>query len=196
MRAICSFLLVLIPAFSQSPFSVIDISRRFDASGHVKSEARFLFAMNRDGSIVSVDLNLGGHSRQIVDVSNQRTIVINAASRSVSIGPYGSFRVHGPNTCDEGFRHIVGAVISVEKSAASVQGIALDRVSVRADGTSLDILLAPSLGCHVLRSVTTRDGALVEMRTSENLQLGDPDPALFSIPPDYQITYVTRSMHL
>jgi hypothetical protein len=198
MRVISGLLLVLTPAFSQSPFTVVDISRQFDASGHVKSEARFLLAINRDGSIASVALNPGGHNRQIIDVRNQRNVVINTTSRSVSISPYGSFRVDPPDACDERLRgHIPGAVVSVEKSAGAIEGIVLDRISVHSlNGAGTDMFLAPTLGCHVFRTLITRDGAVVEAQTSTNLQLGDPDPALFDIPPDYRITYITRSMRL
>src|SRR5262249_28114491 len=57
MRVIVGILLLAGFSLAQSvtPFSLIEVSRQFDQTGTLKSEARFFFAMNRDGSIVSVD---------------------------------------------------------------------------------------------------------------------------------------------
>jgi len=59
MRLLAGLLLSVMIASSQSPqpFTAVEVSRRFDGAGNLKSEARFLLAMNRDGSLVSIDLN-------------------------------------------------------------------------------------------------------------------------------------------
>jgi len=59
MRLFAGLLLsVMIPSSqSPQPFTAVEGSRRFDGAGNLKSEARFLLAMNRDGSLVSIDLN-------------------------------------------------------------------------------------------------------------------------------------------
>jgi hypothetical protein len=55
-------------------------------------------------------------------------------------------------------------------------------------GISMDILAAPSLGCHMLRAETRRDGVILQSRTFEDLRHGDPDPQLFEIPANYKLT--------
>lgn len=66
-----------------TPYTVTEVSREFDAAGKVISESRFLFAVNRDGSIVSVDLDTAVGGSQILDVVNGRNIVVNPKARSL-----------------------------------------------------------------------------------------------------------------
>jgi hypothetical protein len=93
MRSLAGLFLGASLAFSQSviPFSVVEVSRRFDAAGKLTSESRFLFAMNSDGSIASVDLSPGsGGARQVIDAAKHRSMVINPRSRSAAIMSYDS----------------------------------------------------------------------------------------------------------
>ena len=58
--------------------------------------------------------------------------------------------------------------------------------------TVMDVYKAPDLGCHGLRAVLWRSpDEPLEMMAVENLQLGDPDPALFEIPAGYRISRFT-----
>ena len=115
MRLIAGLLLTAASAFSQpvSPFTVVEVSRQFDARGNLKSESRFLFAMNRDGSIVSVDLDpSAAQTRQIIDVINHRTITIDPTARSGIAMP---FKSEPTNACEERFYHM-GADVAVDRS--------------------------------------------------------------------------------
>jgi hypothetical protein len=127
MRFLAGLPLVAGLAFAQSftPFTVIDVNRGFDAAGKVAWESRFLFAMNRDGSIASTDLDATtGATRQIIDVVKHRAVVVNPPSRSAAIVPYGG-QPGSSGECAERFRHIAGAVVSVERLAGTTQGISL-----------------------------------------------------------------------
>lgn len=75
------------------PFTVTDVSRRFDSTGSVASESRFLFARNRQTSIASVDLdpNSGG-LRQVIDVTGRRTLLIDPSSQSATEMDRGAMR--------------------------------------------------------------------------------------------------------
>src|SRR5437867_1824909 len=133
MRVFTGLLLLIASSFAQSltPFSLTEVSRQFDQAGALKSEGRFFFAMNRQGSIVSVDLDpSAGGIRQILDAVQGREILISPQSRSASIMRY-QIRRQSPEACEQrfvtGFRD---AVISVEKSAGSIQGVGVERVSV------------------------------------------------------------------
>ena len=188
MRLIAGLLLTAASAFSQpvSPFTAVEVSRQFDARGNLKSESRFLFAMNRDGSIVSVDLDpSAAQTRQIIDVINHRTITIDPRARSAITMPFNS---EPTNACEDRFYHM-GTDVAVDRSAQTFQGVAVDRVSVHmADASSMQVLLAPSLGCHVLQSLFQRNGVTLETHTFEHLQLGDPDRSLFEVPAGYSFT--------
>jgi hypothetical protein len=192
MRFTAWFLLTAASSFSQpvSPFTAVEISRQFDARGNLKSESRFLFAMNRDGSIASVDLDpRAAQTRQIIDVVNHRTITIDPTARSAIAMPYGAFRSEPTNACEQRFYHIHGADVAVDRSAQTLQGVTVDRVSVHMPhGGSMQVLLAPSLGCHMLQILFQRNGVTLETQISERLQLGDPDRSLFEVPGGYRLT--------
>ena len=77
----------------------------------------------------------------------------------------------------------------MDRSAGVVQGVALQRISViEPNRRSMEILVAPSLACYMMKVRTRRDGLLLKTQTVDNLQLGDPDPLLFEIPADYHVT--------
>jgi hypothetical protein len=77
----------------------------------------------------------------------------------------------------------------VVRSAGAIQGILLQRISVtEPNGLSMEILVAPSLACHMMEVHTFRNGLLLKAQTTDNLQIGDPDPLLFEIPADYRVT--------
>jgi hypothetical protein len=176
-----------------SPFSVVEVTRQFDSAGNVTSEARFLFAMNRDASIASVDLSAGATpTRQVIDVINHRTAVVNPQSRTAAILPYGAPQLASTGMCEDRFRRMYGAVVSVDRAAGTVDGVPLQRISVVLPGdNALEILVAPSLGCHMLETQGRRNGVLVETQTFESLRLADPDPRLFEVPAGYSLTQPT-----
>jgi hypothetical protein len=196
MRVVAGLLLLVGHSLAQSitPFSLIEVTRQFDQTGTLKSESRFFFAVNREGSIVSVDLDpSAGGTRQILDAVHGREILISPQSRSASIMPYQIPR-QLPAACEQ--RFVIGfrdAAISVEKSAGSVLGVAVERVSVDwPDGRGMDVDMAPSLGCQMLRTISRRDGHALETRVAQNLRVGDPDGHLFEIPAGYRLTNVTH----
>src|SRR6185437_750637 len=99
MRSCISLLLALGVAFSQDikPYTLIEISQRFDTTGNLTSESRFLFAVNREGAIASVDLDpAAGGARQILDFRHGQTIVVNPKAKSVSRFSYHPKRTGDP----------------------------------------------------------------------------------------------------
>jgi len=194
MRVFAGLLLAIASSFAQSltPFSLIEVSRQFDQAGALKSESRFFFAVNRQGSIVSVDLDpSAGGTRQILDAVQHREILISPQSRSAPIMRYQIPR-QSPEACEQRFFGFRGATISVEKSAGSIQGVAVERVSVDwPDGSGIDVYMAPSLGCHMLRTISRRNGHALETEVAQNLRVGDPAGDLFEIPAGYRLTNVT-----
>jgi hypothetical protein len=194
MRVIVGILLLAGSSIAQSvtPFSLSEVSRQFDQAGALKSESRFFFAVNRDGSIVSLDLDpSAGGARQILDAVHSRQIVINPKSRSASIMRY-PISLQSPEACEQRFLGFRDAAISVEKSAGSIQGVAVARVSVRwPNGSSMDVFMAPSLGCQMLKTVNHSNGHALETRIVEDLRIGDPENELFEIPAGYRLTDVT-----
>jgi hypothetical protein len=196
MRVVVGLLLLVEYSLAQSvtPFSVTQLSRQFNQTGTLKSESRFFFAVNRDGSIVSVDLDpSAGGTRQILDAVHGREILINPKSRSASMMPYQIPR-QSPVACEQ--RFVIGfrdAAISVEKSAGRILGVAVERVSVDwPDGSGMDVYMAPSLGCEMLRTISRRNGQALETGVAQNLRVGDPDGDLFEIPAGYRLTNVTH----
>ena len=190
MRFYIGLLLTLGAAFSQDikPYTLIEISQRFDATGNLTSESRFLFATNREGAIASVDLDpAAGGARQILDFRRGQTIVVNPKAKSVSRFSYHPKRSVDP--CQNRFFSFVDAQVSVENSAGVIEGVAVQRVSVNwPNGRTIEVFMAPSLGCHVLRSVNRNKGIALEGRVAVELRIGDPDSDLFQIPPDYRET--------
>jgi len=193
MRVLLGLLLVVAPSFAQSdtPFSLIQVSRQFDETGALKSETRFLFAVNRNGSIVCVDLDpASGATRQILDRIHGNQILINPKARWASIMAYRVPR-QSPEACERrfvsGFRD---ARVSVEKLAGSIQGVEVEPVSVDSPNWGGDVYMAPSLGCQMLRTVSRLDSRVLETSVAENLRIGDPDAALFRIPDGYRVTDV------
>jgi hypothetical protein len=86
------------------------------------------------------------------------------------------------------------AAISVDKSAGEIQGMELQRISISLpNGLTTEILIAPSLSCHMMKAQTFKNGILLESQTAEDLRLGDPDPRLFEVPADYRLTGATFS---
>jgi hypothetical protein len=51
----------------------------------------------------------------------------------------------------------------------------------------MEILMAPSLACHMMQVQTRHSGVLRITESTENLQLGDPDPRLFEVPAEYDV---------
>src|SRR6266550_1442150 len=133
MRVVAGLLLLVAYSLAQSvtPFSVVEVSLQKNQTGTLKAESRFFFAVNSEGSIVSVDLDpSAGGNRQILDAVHGREILISPKSHSASMMPY-QIRRQSPAACEQrfvtGFRD---AAISVEKSAGSILGVAVERVSV------------------------------------------------------------------
>jgi len=195
MRVVAGLLLTAGLAFSQAvtPFSVIEVTRQFDPAGKITSESGFLFAMNRDGSIASVDLSPAARgTRQIIDVTKRRTILVIPKSRSAAESTSASSLIAASDPCDLRFRKMAGAVVSVDRSAGMINGVPLERISVvLPGGSAFEVLVAPSLACHLMETRNFRNGSVSRSQTTENLQLADPDPSLFEVPPDYQLTRAT-----
>lgn len=194
MRILAAFLAVAAFASAQSatPFTLVEVSRRFDKAGNLRSEARFLFAVNREGSVVSMDLDpAAGGLRQIRDVARGDILVDpRTASASLLPRPTPQRPVQGP--CEQRFLAFRDARIATDKAAGTILGVEVQRVSVDwPDGSGMDVFMAPSLGCQMLRTVARRDGRTLERSLAETLQLGDPDPALFEVPPGYRQSTVT-----
>lgn len=193
MRTLVGLILVALPVLCQprTPFTITEVTRRINAPDQPVRESRFLFAMNRDGSIASVELGPESDgTRQIVDLVNHRSVLVNRGSRTAVIMPNGSRPQFGsPDACEQRFRSMPGAVVSVERSAGKIQGVALQRISVSLPGgAAMEILVAPSLACHMIETYTIKNGTVVTAQFMESLQLGHPDPALFVVPTDYQVT--------
>jgi hypothetical protein len=193
MRLFAGFLFLAAYAFPQTsePFTVTEVTRQFDSAGNVVSESRYLFAVNREGSIASVDLNPGaGRVRQVLDVFNGRDFLVTPQSRSASVTLRpGTGHFSSEEPCEARFRAYAGAVVSVDKSPNTILGVPVERISVKSPtGHVTEVSAAPSLGCHMLKTVTSRNGKAIQTRTSEDLRLGDPDPALFEIPAGYRQT--------
>ena len=187
--------LLVAPAMAQSvtPFSLNEVSRQFDKAGALKSETRFLFAVDRHGSIVSMDLDpSSGAARQILDRVHGFEILINPKTRTASKMPY-QVPQRPPEACERRFVSGFGDTrVSVERSAGVIQGVEVERVSVDGpNADSMDVYMAPSLGCQVLRTIHNRDGQVLETRAVNNLRIGDPDANLFRIPEGYRVTGVS-----
>jgi hypothetical protein len=197
MRLLAGILLGVMAACSQSTpqFTAVEVSRRFDAGGNLKSESRFLIAVNREGSLASVDLDpSAGSTRQVIDVAKHRTLVVDPNSRRASVMPFGNspFRKSQRNdACDQRFQFMQDAIVSVNKSFKMMSGVSVDRISVNLpNGLSMEFVVAPSLQCHVLESTVRQGGAVTATQTVEDFQRRDPDPALFAVPAGYHITTV------
>jgi len=199
MRSFAVLLFAGLSAFGQPihPFTVTEISRHAGVANQSATESRFLFAMNRDGSIVSVDLDpSSGSTRQIIDVVKHRSVLVTPNSRSAVFSRYyGPAPQFGsPEACEQRFKNVRDAAISVDKSAGEIQGMELQRISIGVPtGLTTEIFVAPSLSCHIMKAQTFRNGILLESQTSEDLRLGDPDPRLFEVPADYRLTDATFS---
>lgn len=192
MQSFAVLLFTGLSAFAQpiNPFTVTEVSRHSEADNQPATESRFLFAMNREGSTVSVDLDpTSGGTRQIIDVVKHRIVLVTPKTRSAVSSPYGRPQFGSPDSCEQRFRNLVDAVISVDKAAGKIQGVELQRISISLPtGLTTEILVARSLSCHIIKAQTFRYGILLESQTTEDLRLGDPDPLLFEVPADYQTT--------
>src|SRR5438045_1437586 len=192
MRAVIFVLLAAAPAFSQvTPFTYAYVTRHFDQAGNLKSEVRFLNAVNRDGSRVAVDLDPASvGTRQILDAANHRDVVVDPRTRRASImargGAYLGGAPHAITSCEDRFRHDKAAVVTVENTSGKIAGVNVQRIIVdHQNAQRLELFIAPSLGCEVLRSTHSMQGKTVTINTAENLHIGDPEAALFEIPPGY-----------
>jgi hypothetical protein len=54
----------------------------------------------------------------------------------------------------------------------------------------MDVYVAPSLGCQMLRTISRRNGYALETGVAQNLRIGDPESDLFQIPAGYRLTNV------
>lgn len=192
MRLLVCFLywVALVSAQTIMPYTLTEISRSFDTRGNVKSESRFLFAALENGSIVAVDLNASGMgNRQIIDTANERILLVNPSSRSASEMPYKWYGRPGSGPCDRRFELIVGATVSVDESPTVVAGVPAQHVSVSLPNrSSMELFIAPSLGCRVLESTTLVKGKPVAARTSEMSSLAVRIRPLFEMPSGYKLS--------
>ena len=196
MRFLADLLLIAASAFPQAPapFTLTEVSRQFDSAGNLVSEWRFLYAVSRDGSIVSTDLDpSAGGARQILDAVNGRDILVTPQSQSAAVMPRpGTGRLNSRPPCENRFFAYHDAVVTVDNAAGKLLDVPVERISVTwPEGGEIEVWVAPSLGCQMLRTVSRRNGQSLETRVAEHLRLGDPDPALFETPPYYRETTVT-----
>ncbi|HZU28439.1 MAG TPA: hypothetical protein VFA04_23130 [Bryobacteraceae bacterium] len=175
-------------AFAQvgiHPYTLKTVSRQYDRAGNLVSESRFLTAVDKTGSLVTVDLDPSrGGARQILDVVNHRVILVEPRSAMASSAPYD----WAPETraCEDRFRAIRDARVTVDRSAGAIQGVPVERVLVDLPDRRMEVFLAPSLACEMLRVTDTRNGVPLDTSAAEELKVGDPDPRLFAIPADYR----------
>jgi len=149
VQTVCSFCLFATSVVAQAvtPFTITSISRQYDAAGRVAGESRFLIAVDRYGSLASVELSPTTQPiRQILDTVNHAAILIDSNSRMASATPYIWSRNHGD--CAHGFFHMIGASVSVERSAGTIQGVPVEHVVVDAPHHHSEAFLAPLLAAR------------------------------------------------
>jgi hypothetical protein len=152
-----------------TPYTVTEVSRQYDANGKLTAETRFLTAVNHDGSLVTVDLDpAAGGRRQILDAANRRELLVDpktgTASEMRRTLPPVVPRAH----CEDRFRAMAGATVTVDSSAEVINGVALDRVRVESRlPVVLEIYMAPALGCHIIKSVTREGGRILRTQSVE-----------------------------
>lgn len=168
------------------PFTLIEVTESFDASGKKRFESAFLIAVNGDGSRVTVDLEPGaGKVRQILDAVRQTDTVVNPTARSAVSRPF-RVRPETGDRCHERYSGYRGALV-VDHHAGAIHGVPVIRVTVDdPSGYLMELHLAPSLGCQMLHCVTRRRGVLIQTLTTRELRIGPPDAALFAVPADYR----------
>jgi hypothetical protein len=190
MRFLLLFFAALLGACTQpqAPFTLVETNHYFDPAGNPKAEASFLVAVNRDGSRATVDLDpKAGKARQILDAVRKTNTVVDPASRSATTSPLRGIPDRQP--CRERFSGIRDASVSVEPSAETIHNIPVLRVSVDWPGVRrMDVFLAPSLGCQMLRVIQHEHGRSLETMTTKDLRAGNPDPDLFTVPAGYRRT--------
>jgi hypothetical protein len=189
MRPLVCFLFAatLAPSQTITPFTLTQVSHQFDKAGKAISESRLLIASLENGSTVSVDLGASGRGvRQIIDTARQRTILMNPSSRSVSEMPYKWSPASPP--CEQRLFPIIGATVLVDRFPSIIDGVSVQSITMGLrDGGFVENLIAPSLGCRVLRSTTWRKGRVVATLVAEHLKIGNPDQKLFEVPSGYRL---------
>jgi hypothetical protein len=178
-------------ASAKTPFTSTELTRSFDAGGKLTSETRFVYATRSDGSIASVDLDEStGNARQVIDRSRQKTYLIDPKARIVTSmgGPRIASPAAEPRDCGRRF----SAQQYTIEPGGKLHGIDVQKLTVSLSDGQIQLWLAPSLGCHVLRSVAIHKGRILKVFESVSLKLGDPDPVLFEIPSGYMFTDVTQ----
>ena len=185
---------MIAPAVAQSspalkPATVTEIVRRYDKTGKLKSETRFLYAINGKGSTVVIDVSpTASGIRQILEPSQGRNIVVNPKTKTALIsGSRKPFQL--ATDCRQEVRGPVAVTITTEPAGGTIHGLPVQKVILKfANGDSSDLYKAPSLGCHTLRSVVHQKGRPPrEEQTAVEVKLGEPDPALFAIPKGFQV---------
>lgn len=166
----------------------------YTASEAPQVATRERHAVRRDGSRVTIRTMQAPDGttyelRRVTDLVRMRMVQVDTNVRTVTSLPVPGMQVdwirNGPwRSCEapqNATRVEVGEYYALRFSRT------ID-TTPGAEGGELQIeqLVAPQLGCTVLLTVFRRDGRLTSTQAVENLRLGDPDPALFIVPPNYR----------
>lgn len=181
---------------SATPATIVYLVKDFDEKGNPAPSDILVRAYRSDGSHARYMLNVNARPpiRSVIDYERrvQASIdpLIKAMIRhSITQGPW------IPTTCEGawGPGHCLGPV------GEKISGFSLERVSRKEPGGDEyaywnEFLVAPALDYRPLkRTLTTSGGSVVQEWTAIDVRLGEPDPALFEIPEDYEV--VSRDVY-
>lgn len=176
------------------PYSFTAIATKFDEAGQPKPEYRMIHAVNSAGASVAQDVSPdAGGVRQIVHDGVQT--IVDPIRRSAVSGPL-IRPERSPAPCVDRYRVVSGVRRTVRPAAERIGEVPVDRVTLEfSEGRGrVEIWLAPSLDCVLLRENLFKDGRLIRRVEPIDLRLGEPDASLFEIPFDYTYTKVQREM--
>lgn len=178
------------PSVPRVPLTLEKVQHTFGDAGVL--EERIIEAVRDDGSTVRVTQHRSSDGdlkeiRTVVDLQSGRKIVLTSSAKSTTTYTY----------TDEHLRALRERSLSCPKAGETDRIMGHDVVSVARDRTGAPGNFyrevswhAPSLGCipleDVVRSIEA-DGTERVIKTTEvvRIDVGEPDPALFSIPSDY-----------
>jgi hypothetical protein len=187
---------VVLPAQTTAvqPYSFTAVATQLNEAGEARPEYRIFHAVNSAGASVAQDLSPGaGGVRQILN--NGLQTIVDPARRSAVSAPLGG-RQPTVGSCADHYRMRPDVIPVVQRDAARIGGVAVDRVTLEfSEGQGrVELLMAPSLGCVILDEKSFRAGRLIRQVETTDLRLREPDPSLFEIPFGYTYTKVEREM--
>jgi hypothetical protein len=190
------------------PFVAKQVTSMYDSHGVLRHQLSSTYAIRRDGSWVELRTNADGRSiskRVIFDLGGKRRTTVIASTKSTTTYPLSKdelsamTRPNGEN-CSAMARDRGELKLQVPLSGAKTT--LLDREVVhflwqsRPAGSngaseSVEEWLAPSLNCYPMKEIVSKSRPHAKEKGARtvtevlSVQLGDPDPSMFSIPPDY-----------